>query len=51
MIRLRMRNDEMAWKTSEALKEIWEELYSLNPEDQRFPVEPEIRKMENGRMR
>lgn len=48
LIRLWLRNDELAWKTPEPLQHIWKRLYSVSPDDQRFPVEPEIRRKENG---
>ncbi|KAK0210263.1 hypothetical protein DFS33DRAFT_1250563 [Desarmillaria ectypa] len=48
LIRLWLRNDELAWKTPEPLQHIWKRLYSVSPDGQRFPVEPEIRRKENG---
>ncbi|KAL0947545.1 hypothetical protein HGRIS_013641 [Hohenbuehelia grisea] len=48
LIRLWLRNDELAWKTPKPLEHIWKRLYSVPPEGQRFPLEPEIRKKENG---
>ncbi|KAK0434047.1 uncharacterized protein EV420DRAFT_1282790 [Desarmillaria tabescens] len=48
LIRLWLRNDELAWKTPGPLQHIWKRLYSVSPDDQRFPVEPEIRRKENG---
>ncbi len=48
LIRLWLRNDELAWKTPEVLAPIWKRLYSVPPEEQRFPIEPEIRRKENG---
>lgn len=43
LIRLWLRNDEFAWRTPKPLEPIWTRLYSLSPESQRFPLEPEIR--------
>ncbi|KAF5386958.1 hypothetical protein D9615_001944 [Tricholomella constricta] len=48
LIRLWLRNDELAWKTPGPLQPIWNRLYSVAPDDQRFPLEPEIRRKENG---
>ncbi|KAJ3510436.1 hypothetical protein NLJ89_g4677 [Agrocybe chaxingu] len=48
LIRLWLRNDELAWKTPKPLQPIWERLYSISPEQQRFPLEPEIRRKANG---
>ncbi|CAA7265330.1 unnamed protein product [Cyclocybe aegerita] len=48
LIRLWLRNDELAWKTPKLLQPIWERLYSISPEQQRFALEPEIRRKANG---
>lgn len=48
LIRLWLRNDELAWNTPGPLKPIWNRLYSVGPDEQRFPLEPEIRRKENG---
>ncbi|KAF8968329.1 hypothetical protein BDZ97DRAFT_428646 [Flammula alnicola] len=48
LIRLWLRNDQLAWNTPKLLQPIWRRLYSLNPEDQRFPLEPEIRRKASG---
>lgn len=48
LIRLWLRNDELAWKTPSYLQPIWERLYSIGPEEQRFPLDPEIRRKANG---
>ncbi|TFK34848.1 hypothetical protein BDQ12DRAFT_737894 [Crucibulum laeve] len=48
LIRLWLRNDELAWKTPKPLERIWTRLYSIGPEEQRFPLDPEIRRKENG---
>jgi hypothetical protein len=47
-VRLWLRNDELAWKTPKPLVETWQKLYSVPPEVQRFPLEPEIRRMATG---
>lgn len=49
LIRLWLRNDELAWKTPGPLEHIWKRLYSVGPEEQRFPLLPEIRRKENGK--
>lgn len=48
LIRLWLRNDKLAWSTPEPLQPIWQRLYSVTPDEQRFPVEPEIRRKANG---
>ncbi|KAJ7826660.1 hypothetical protein B0H13DRAFT_1736488 [Mycena leptocephala] len=48
LVRLWLRNDELAWKTPKPLVETWQKLYSVPPEVQRFPLEPEIRRMATG---
>ncbi|KAK6497244.1 hypothetical protein TWF506_004718 [Arthrobotrys conoides] len=48
LIRLWLRNEELAWKTPAALQHIWDKLYKLKPEEQNFPLEPEIRKKAGG---
>ncbi|PPR00044.1 hypothetical protein CVT24_009000 [Panaeolus cyanescens] len=48
LIRLWLRNDELAWQTPAALKPIWSRLYSVEPDAQRFPLDPEIRRKANG---
>ncbi|KAF9466244.1 hypothetical protein BDZ94DRAFT_1280914 [Collybia nuda] len=48
LIRLWLRNDDLAWKTPGPLEHIWKKLYSIPPEEQRFPLEPEIRKTAGG---
>ncbi|KAJ8481976.1 hypothetical protein ONZ45_g15123 [Pleurotus djamor] len=47
LVRLWLRNDELAWKTPEALQPVWKRLY-VRPEEQRFPIEPEVRKKAGG---
>lgn len=48
LIRLWLRNDELAWKTPEPLQPNWRRLYSVGPDQQRFPLEPEVRKKDNN---
>ncbi|KAF8649399.1 hypothetical protein AX16_005840 [Volvariella volvacea WC 439] len=48
LIRLWLRNDELAWKTPKELEPIWKRLYSVGPDQQRFPLEPEIRRKAGG---
>ncbi|KAJ6497163.1 hypothetical protein C8R47DRAFT_972802 [Mycena vitilis] len=48
LVRLWLRNDELAWKTPKPLEASWQKLYSLPQEDQRFPLEPEIRRLATG---
>ncbi|KAJ2922251.1 hypothetical protein H1R20_g14844, partial [Candolleomyces eurysporus] len=49
LVRLWLRNDELAWRTPDPLQGIWTRLYSIAPEDQRFPLEPEIRRKASGK--
>ncbi|TFK27344.1 Clavaminate synthase-like protein [Coprinopsis marcescibilis] len=49
LIRLWLRNDQLAWKTPKHLEHIWKRLYSVAPQDQRFPLEPEIRRKASGK--
>ncbi|KAJ6500652.1 hypothetical protein C8R45DRAFT_820180 [Mycena sanguinolenta] len=48
LVRLWLRNDELAWKTPKPLEASWQKLYSVAPETQRFPLEPEIRRLATG---
>jgi len=48
LIRLWLRDDELAWSTPKPLQAIWQRLYSVPPEEQRFPLEPEIRRKPDG---
>ncbi|KAF7323259.1 Clavaminate synthase-like protein [Mycena chlorophos] len=48
LVRLWLRNDELAWKTPKPLEKIWGNLYSVHAEAQRFPLEPEIRRLVTG---
>ncbi|KAF9055633.1 hypothetical protein BJ165DRAFT_433113 [Panaeolus papilionaceus] len=49
LLRLWLRNDELAWKTPEPLKDPWKRLYdNTTPDDEYFPLEPEIRKAAKG---
>ncbi|THH21099.1 hypothetical protein EW146_g405 [Bondarzewia mesenterica] len=48
LIRLWLRNDKLAWKTPKELEPIWKRLYSVGPDQQRFPLEPEIRTKAGG---
>ncbi|XP_006458549.1 hypothetical protein AGABI2DRAFT_190826 [Agaricus bisporus var. bisporus H97] len=48
LIRLWLRNDELAWKTPAPLQPNWTKLYSVAPDNQRFPLEPEVRKKDNN---
>ncbi|KAJ3815406.1 hypothetical protein EV368DRAFT_30549 [Lentinula lateritia] len=48
LIRLWLRNDKLAWPTPKPLQSIWQRLYSVPPDEQRFPIEPEIRRKANG---
>jgi len=45
LLRLWLRDPELAWKTPEPLKERWDALYKdVTEEEQTFPLEPEIKK-------
>jgi len=48
LVRLWLRNDELAWKTPKPLEQTWQLLYSVPPDAQRFPLEPEIRRLAGG---
>ncbi|KAF8191506.1 hypothetical protein K438DRAFT_1590870 [Mycena galopus ATCC 62051] len=48
LVRLWLRNDQLAWKTPKPLEAIWKKLYLVAPETQRFPLEPEIRRNQEG---
>lgn len=49
LLRLWLRNEELAWKLPEKLEPIWKRLYySATPDEHRFPVEPEIRAASKG---
>ncbi|KAF7294661.1 Clavaminate synthase-like protein [Mycena indigotica] len=48
LVRLWLRNDELAWKTPKPLEKTWALLYSVAANAQRFPLEPEIRKTASG---
>ncbi|KAF5379909.1 hypothetical protein D9757_007223 [Collybiopsis confluens] len=48
LVRLWLRNDKLAWATPKPLQPIWQRLYSTTPEEQRFPIEPEVRRKANG---
>jgi hypothetical protein len=49
LLRLWLRNEELAWKLPEKLEPIWKRLYySAMPDEHRFPVEPEIRAASKG---
>ncbi|KAK6525436.1 hypothetical protein TWF694_005573 [Orbilia ellipsospora] len=44
LLRLWLWDEELAWKMPAGLKPTFERLYSIKPEEQEFPLEPEIRK-------
>jgi hypothetical protein len=48
LIRIWIRDEELAWKTPEPLIPQWERLYKLEPDEQRFPLDPEIRTKAGG---
>jgi hypothetical protein len=48
LVRLWLRNDGLAWTTPKPLEVIWKRLYSVDPDQQRFPPNPEIRRKANG---
>ncbi|KAL0631035.1 hypothetical protein Q9L58_010111 [Maublancomyces gigas] len=44
LLRLWLRNEELAWDLPSQLKPFWEKVYyDLKPEDQQIPLEPEVR--------
>ncbi|TFK32123.1 hypothetical protein BDQ12DRAFT_775069 [Crucibulum laeve] len=49
LLRLWLRNEELAWKIPPELETTWKRLYySVTPDEQRFPAEPEIRAASKG---
>ncbi|KAI0047031.1 Clavaminate synthase-like protein [Auriscalpium vulgare] len=48
LIRLWLRNEEFTWKTPPELESVWNRIYSLEPERQRFPLDPEDRTKSKG---
>ncbi|KAL0959090.1 hypothetical protein HGRIS_014388 [Hohenbuehelia grisea] len=48
LIRLWLRDDELAWKTPKALQRSWSKLYSVPADDQQFPLEPEVAQKQGG---
>jgi hypothetical protein len=52
LLRFWLRNEELAWKIPDVLESKWELLYySVTQEQQRFPLEPEIRSEAKGMMK
>jgi hypothetical protein len=50
LVRLWLRDEEHAWKTPTALQGLWDRLYKdVQPEAQRFPLEPSIDASAKGR--
>ncbi|KAF8346163.1 hypothetical protein F5887DRAFT_125135 [Amanita rubescens] len=50
LLRLWLRNEELAWKTPKELQPRWKQLYySSAPEEHKFPLEPVIRDEARGR--
>ncbi|RDB25525.1 hypothetical protein Hypma_006210 [Hypsizygus marmoreus] len=49
LLRLWLRNEELAWKTPKELEANWKRLYySITADEQRFPLEVEIRQASRG---
>ncbi|KAF9013811.1 Clavaminate synthase-like protein [Hymenopellis radicata] len=48
LIRLWLRNTELAWKMPDILKPYWDRMYSLGPDQQEFPLEAELRTKHSG---
>jgi hypothetical protein len=48
LLRLWLRNEDLAWKTPKALEANWKRLYEVTADEQRFPLEPEIRSASKG---
>jgi len=44
-----LRNEELAWTLPEPLKPLWRKIFNVNPEEQRFAIEPVIRDAVKGR--
>ncbi|KAG5646882.1 hypothetical protein DXG03_001958 [Asterophora parasitica] len=50
LLRLWLRNEELAWKTPKELEDLWKRLYyTTTPDEQTFPLEPAIRKGAQGK--
>lgn len=49
LVRLWLRDPELAWRTPEALRERWERVYAdVSAENTVFPLEPSIRSASKG---
>ncbi|KAG6839151.1 hypothetical protein C0991_005406 [Blastosporella zonata] len=49
LLRLWLRNEELAWQTPEELESYWKRLYyTTTPDEQTFPLEAEVRKESKG---
>lgn len=49
LLRLWLRNEELAWEIPKDLEAIWKRLYyTTTADEQTFPLEPEIRKGSRG---
>jgi hypothetical protein len=50
LLRLWLRNEELAWKLPQPLEDAWDLLYrSATADEERFALEPEIRSASKGR--
>ena len=51
MLRLWLRNEELAWELPEELKPLWRKTFSVRPEDRTFALEPVVREAVRGKQR
>ena len=49
LLRLWLRDPELAWEIPQGLVPLWERTFAVRPEDQTFALEPVIREAVKGR--
>ncbi|KAG2022353.1 taurine catabolism dioxygenase TauD [Coprinopsis cinerea AmutBmut pab1-1] len=49
LLRLWLRNEELAWELPEELKPLWRKTFSVRPEDRTFALEPVVREAVRGK--
>ncbi|KAF9523082.1 taurine catabolism dioxygenase TauD [Crepidotus variabilis] len=49
LLRLWLRNEELAWKLPDALKPLWIERFAVEPRNQTFAIEPVVRNEVQGK--
>lgn len=50
LIRLWLRNEELAWQLPEELKPLWTKTFDVEPNEQTFALEPVVREAAKGRL-